>query len=521
MLLEAESRIEIPQTTNLISVRGIAKSFGSNQALKHVNFDLNSGEVHCLLGENGAGKSTLMNILFGLYIADDGEISIRGETSKFANPREAIDAQIGMVHQQFMLVPTMSVAENVLIGEAGPLERFNKGARIQKLRNLLDRYQFDIDMNTAVGDLSLGQRQRVEIAKLLYRNAEVLILDEPTSVLTPQEVEILFGTLRQLTADGIGVILITHKLHEVKAIGDRVTVLRHGEAVYSADVRDVTEADLTHQMFGEVVSGREISAKPLSTPQEDTNPILVVKNASTLGDNGLTAIKSLNLSIGPGEIVGVAGVSGEGQRELAEMLVGIRPMSSGSAHLRGMSLSKISPRSARKIGLVHMPEERSAGLGKDLTIAENLQIADYHDEKFSRAGLIKTRVLATFSKRLAEQFNVPVERLGLNIGTLSGGNQQRIIVARALVRKPDCVIASQATKGLDAATRDFVHEQLRDVANGGGGILYISTDLDELMAFSDRIVVLYEGRISGTFNAGQYDKNNIGYLMAGGAENTK
>ena len=422
-----------------------------------------------------------------------------------------------MVHQQFMLVPTMSVAENILLGEIGPLEVSNRGARLSRLHELVDEYSFDIDLDTQVGSLSLGQRQRVEILKLLFRNSKILILDEPTSVLTPQEVDKLFETLSRLVKSGMGIVFITHKLHEVLLFGDYVTVLREGRVTKTSDTSSINKGQLTTWMFGESNEEHQMASRavpPVNVDEAESG--LVLESVSVDGDNRSSAIDSVNLTVRSGEFIGVAGVSGNGQRELAEALAGVRPVKAGSIRLRGKNLAGFDPRSVREMGLAYIPEERSAGLAADLSVDENLMISDYHDTKFNRFGLLRVRALKEFSHRLGDQFSVPMERHDQSVQVLSGGNQQRVIVARALAHQPVCVVATQATIGLDMATCTYVHQVLREVTASGGSVVYISTDLDELLGLADRIAVLFEGRIVRIVEQESFDKREIGYLMAGG-----
>lgn len=496
----------------LVSLRGVSKRFGDFQALRSVDFELRAGEVHCLLGENGAGKSTLMSILFGLQQADSGEILLRDRATRLRSPRDAIDARIGMVHQQFMLAAPLTVAENILLGEAGGFESVRKGAGRIRLKALADQYGFDIGLDREVGTLSLGERQQVEIMKLLFRNSNVLILDEPTSVLTPAEVENLFATLSRLVRAGMGVILITHKMHEVMAFADRVTVLRQGRVMGTALASRTSKAELTSWMFGR--SGDE--ARPAARAVAEGPARLVLSGVSASGDNGLAALSGIDLAVSAGEILGVAGVSGNGQRELAEVIAGVRPPSAGSIELAGKRISGSDPRRIRECGLAYIPEERAAGLAVGMSIAENLAISDYHAPPLSRFGLLRPRAVEAFATRGAHDLKLPLDRLTLDIRTLSGGNQQRVVLARALAHKPTCVVAAQATIGLDLATCAFVHETLRGVAAEGGCVVYISTDLDELLAIADRIAVLFEGRLVDIVGRSEFDRNAIGFLMAGG-----
>ncbi|HVY21100.1 MAG TPA: ABC transporter ATP-binding protein [Bauldia sp.] len=504
----------------LIAVRGVSKSFGALKALNDVDLTLRAGEVHCLLGENGAGKSTLMGTIFGIHRPDAGEIRIRGSRAALKSPRDAIDARIGMVHQQFMLVPTLSVAENIILGEIGLFQAARNPARVSRLEGLVREYGFDVRLDTKVGALSLGQRQQVEILKLLYRNSEALILDEPTSVLTPAEVDKLFITLRTLVARGMGIILITHKLHEALSFGDRVTVMRAGKVVATGVTAELTRPQLLDWMFGQSTGAQSaagvLPTAALGAPESG----LSIDDVSVAADAGNTVVRSVNLRVRSGEIVGIAGVSGNGQREFAEAIAGVRPLSAGSIRLRGNRVDGLRPRALRELGLVYVPEERSAGLAHDVSIGENLTIADYHHRRFTRLGVLRHKVLREFSRGLAERFNLPIERLAKSVRVLSGGNQQRVILGRALAHDPACIIASQATIGLDLATSVYVHETLRASARAGGSVLYISTDVDELIGLADRIAVMFEGRIAGVVERSDFDKNTIGYLMAGGQSAT-
>ena len=501
----------------LVSMQGITKTFGPLRALYDVGFSVRRGEVHGLLGENGAGKSTLMNVLYGMFQPDSGTITVFGQHTPVESPRHAIQMGIGMVHQQLMLVPTLSIEENVLLGDLGTWESSRRGPKRDRLRELAAAYELDVDTKVLVGSLSLGQRQRVEILKALYRDSKVLILDEPTSVLTPPEVENLFAMLRQLTATGLGVVLITHKLHEVLEIADRVSVLRKGELVgTSRETRQTSKAGLMTWMFGEVApEDQEPSLAPTAAPAE-AKPRLVVQSLRAEDEAGLCVLDSVSLEIRAGEILGVAGVSGNGQAELAEVLAGVRLPQSGSIEFDGHPVVAGNPRAHREKGIVYAPEEREAGLARDLSIKENLILADYHEPQFNRAGLMQREALDVYAKDLADRFRVPADRLDIPVRTLSGGNQQRVVLARALAREPSCVIAVQATIGLDAATANYVHQLLRGVTSTGGCALYVSTDLDELIGLADRIAVMYRGRIVGVQHRQGFDMTEIGALMCTG-----
>jgi simple sugar transport system ATP-binding protein len=521
---QAEERDPLPTSSRaeatpdeLVSMQGITKTFGTLRALYEVDYSVLRGEVHGLLGENGAGKSTLMNVLYGMFQPDAGSITVCGQRTPVESPRHAIGLGIGMVHQQLMLVPSLTIEENVLLGDLGSWESSRRGVKIDRLRELAAAYELDVDTKVLVGSLSLGQRQRVEILKALYRDSKLLILDEPTSVLTPPEVENLFTMLRQLTATGLGIVLITHKLHEVMDIADRVTVLRKGELVgTSRETRQTSKAGLMKWMFGEVAPEDQESALAPPPASAEARPRLVVKSLRAEGEAGQCVLDSISLDIRAGEILGVAGVSGNGQAELAEVLAGVRHPQSGSIEFDGRPVVVGNPRAHREEGIVYAPEEREAGLARDLSIKENLILADYHEPEFNRAGLMQREALEAYAKELADRFRVPAGRLDIPVRTLSGGNQQRVVLARALARQPSCVIAVQATIGLDAATANYVHQLLRGVTGKGGCALYVSTDLDELIGLADRIAVMYRGRIVGVQDRQGFDMAEIGALMCTG-----
>jgi general nucleoside transport system ATP-binding protein len=502
----------------LVSMEGITKYFGALRVLHEVDFSLLRGEVHCLLGENGAGKSTLMNVLYGMFQPDDGEITVFGRRTQVESPRQAIHLGIGMVHQQLMLVPTQTLEENVLLGELGSWESSRHGEKIDRLRALIADYDLAVDPKALVGSLSLGQRQQVEIIKALYRESKVLILDEPTSVLTPPEVENLFAMLRRLTAKGLAIVLITHKLHEVLNIADRVTVLRKGEAVgTTSGTVATTKAGLMRWMFGEVVpEDQELEEAPAAAARGDERPLLAVRSLRAESESGVSVLDGVSLELRAGEILGIAGVSGNGQTEFAEVLAGVRALQSGTIEFDGQPVVDSDPRARRKAGIVYAPEDRDAGLARDLSIRENLILADYHEPGFNRFGLMRRQALNAYAEELVERFRIPTGRLDNAVRMLSGGNQQRVILARALARKPSCVIAVQATIGLDAATANYVHALIRGVAKGGGCVLYVSTDLDELIELTDRIAVMYRGRIVGVHDRSAFDIGEIGSLMCTG-----
>lgn len=501
----------------LVSMQGITKYFGSLRVLHDVDFSVQSGEVHCLLGENGAGKSTLMNVLYGMFQPDAGNIAVFGQPTIVESPRQAIRLGIGMVHQQLMLVPTLTLQENVLLGEVGAWELSRRGAKVNRLRELAGAYDLAVDLEVVVGSLSLGQRQQVEILKALYRDSKILILDEPTSVLTPPEVDNLFTMLRQLTAKGLGIVLITHKLHEVLSIADRVTVLRKGEcAGTTVESGQTTKADLMRRMFGDVAPEDQEASAPAARVVADSGQPRLVANGLRAERDGACVLNSVSLELRAGQILGVAGVSGNGQTELAEVLAGVRTPQAGTIEFDGRPVVGSDPRARRELGIVYAPEEREAGLARDLSIRENLILADYHEGEFNRMGLMQRGALGTFADELSQRFRVPSSRLESPVRMLSGGNQQRVVLARALARDPACVIAVQATIGLDAATANYIHSLLHGVTSRGGCVLYVSTDLDELMGLADRIAVMFRGRIVGVHDRQEFDMSEIGSLMCTG-----
>ncbi len=490
----------------IIEMRGINKRFGSLVANEHVDFDLEKGEIHALLGENGAGKTTLMRILYGLYRPDEGEIRVEGRPVTIHAPKDAIALGIGMVTQHFALVPTLTVAENVVLG-------FNEGFRLDRQRiaeevaEAARRFGLEIDPEVQVGHLSVGQRQRVEILKALYRHARVLILDEPTAVLTPQEVEALFATLRRLQHEGLSVIFITHKLAEVMAITDRVTVLRDGKAIATVRTASTNEEALARMMVGRESFGvrRETSARR-------GEPLLRMEGISAVDDRGLPALKRVSLTIHSGEILGIAGVGGNGQHELAEVLSGLRRPTEGRLLVEGRDMTGASPAELNAAGVGRIPEDRHEGIVGELSVADNMALETL--PRFVKKGRLDRQAIIDHARRLIEQFQIkakPTDRAR----TLSGGNMQKLLLARVLSRKPKVVIAPQPTRGLDIGATDYVRSQLLAQRERGAGVLLISEDLDEILALSDRIAVIYEGEIVGILPAQEADVERLGLMMAG------
>jgi general nucleoside transport system ATP-binding protein len=494
-----------------LEMRGIVKRFPGVLANDHVNFDVNAGEVHALLGENGAGKSTLMRQLYGLYKPDEGQIVIDGEPVVFHSPADAIRAGIGMIHQHFMLVSTLTVAENVALGLKSTREpRLDLDRVAKRVEDLSKTYGLKIDPLAYVWQLAVGEQQRVEIVKALYRGASLIILDEPTAVLTPQEVDDLFVTFKRMAQEGHALIFISHKLHEVMAISQRVTVLRDGRSVETRSAEGVTRKELAQMMVG-----REI--KPLA-PQA-FNPgeaKLNINSLHAMGDRGTEALRGVDLDVRGGEIVGLAGVSGNGQRELAECLAGLRKVTQGTALIDGQDLTRASLRQRIEGGLAYVPEERMRdGAIREFSVEENVFLRDHGSPKFTRGIFLNFAAMDAHARQLVSKFNVKTPRLDTPIKNLSGGNIQKLIMARELSRQPKVLIAAQPTRGVDIGASEYIRQRLLEQRANGVAILLISEDLDEILELSDRIAVMCEGRIVGIVKRGEATPEELGLLMAG------
>ncbi|HYF76364.1 MAG TPA: ABC transporter ATP-binding protein [Symbiobacteriaceae bacterium] len=484
----------------LVEMQGITKSFPGVLANDRVDFGLEAGEVHALLGENGAGKSTLMSILTGLYRPDAGRLAIEGRTAGFRAPRDAIRAGIGMVHQHFKLVAPFTVAENVLLGLDEPRLMLNLKQVEERIRAVSLEYGLKVDPAAPVWQLSVGEQQRVEIIKLLYRGARVLILDEPTAVLTPQEADELFKTLRLMAARGHGVIIITHKMHEVMAVSDRCTVLRGGKLVGTVKTAESTPEDLTRMMVGRGVQQDRVKA-----PMVPGAVSLDVDRIVVGGSRGVPAVRGAALQVHCGEILGIAGVAGNGQRELCEAVAGLRPIKSGAVRMTG--------------NCAFIPEDRlGMGLVPNLTVTDNALLRVYRDQQVSRAGFFRWKAVRDFTKSLMHKFDVKAAGTDTPIKLLSGGNQQKLLVGRELATDPQVIIASQPTRGLDVAATEAVHKVLLEARQRGKAILMVSEDLDELLSVCDRIAVMFEGRVMGTVSAEAANVAQIGLMMAGKSE---
>jgi general nucleoside transport system ATP-binding protein len=497
----------------VLELRGITKRFPGVVANKNVDFDLRRGEVHALLGENGAGKTTLMNVLYGLYRPDEGEILVRGKPITLHSPKDAIQHGIGMVHQHFMLIPVMTVAENIVLGTepttGGVFLDYDAARR--RVSDLAASFGFAIDPEARVQDIGVGQQQRVEILKALYRRADILILDEPTAVLTPQEAGELFGILQTLQREGLSIIFISHKLNEVLEIADRITVLRRGERVDTVPRAGATEAGLARMMVGREVLLR--IEKPPATPGE---PVFQVEGLRAVDDRGLEKVRGVTFDVRAGEIVGLAGVDGNGQSELVEVLSGLRKPLAGRVVAGGRDITGESARDIIEGGVGHIPEDRQRrGLVLDFTLAENVALHDFRHEPNSRFGWLFPQRLVRWAKGLLERFDVRGGGPQTRAYALSGGNQQKVVLARELGRDPAVLLAAQPTRGLDVGAIEFVHRQLVDARDRGKAVLLVSLELEEVLSLSDRIVVIYEGQIVGEY-APDVSEEELGIAMTGG-----
>ena len=497
----------------VLELRGITKEFPGTLANDHIDLDLRRGEVHALLGENGAGKSTLMNVLYGLYKPDEGEIIVNGEPVTFSSPKAAIEHGIGMVHQHFMLIPVMTVAENIVLGseptENGILLDYSSARA--RVRDLAKRFGFVVDPDALVQDITVGQQQRVEILKALYRNADIVILDEPTGVLTPQEAADLFEILRTLTREGISIIFISHKLNEVLDIADRISVLRRGKLVETFPREGATEESLARAMVG-----REVLLRVEKSPAQPGDVLLELKDLHVADDRGLPKGRGVSLEVRTGEIVGIAGVDGNGQSELIDAITGLRKIERGTVRLGRSELRHAGAREVLDAGVGHVPEDRQRrGLVLQFTIAENIELHDFAKEPESKFGWLFPSRWVEKARRLIREFDVRGGRPETPAGALSGGNQQKVILAREIDRDPKVLIAAQPTRGLDVGAVEFVHKRLITERDEGRAILVVSLELEEILALSDRILVMFEGEIVGEFPP-TATEDELGIAMTGG-----
>lgn len=500
-----------------LEVRDITKRFPGVLANDHISFTLGKGEVLALLGENGAGKSTLMNIIYGLYKQDEGQILVDGNDVTIHDPNDAIRLGIGMVHQHFMLVPPLTVTENIILGnETVRGLQLDRKSAADKISTLSKQYRLNVDPYAYVRDISVGDQQRVEIVKALYRGADILILDEPTAVLTPQEADDLFEVIRNLVKQDKSIIFISHKLREVLALADRITVLRHGKVVGTALPNEATEETLAAMMVG-----RDVLLRVDKSPAAPKNPVLKIEGLHVKDDRGLMAVNGLDLEVRAGEIVGVAGVQGNGQTELVEALVGLRTVESGKCWIEGTETTKATPREIFERGVAHIPEDRQAdGLVSGFTIADNLVLNRYYIEPYSHGVVRDEKAIDAEAQQLVKQYDVRTPSVATSAGSLSGGNQQKVIVAREFSRPITLVIAAQPTRGVDVGSIEFIHKQIVALRDKGAAVLVVSAELDEILALADRIAVIYHGKINAMVERANATRNQLGLLMAGATPET-
>ena len=500
----------------ILELKNINKSFGHVQANKNINLKITQGTIHGIIGENGAGKSTLMSIVYGLYQADSGTISVSGKEIKLKSPRDSIESGIGMVHQHFMLVENFTVLENIVLGFEGEFvfgEKLKKAK--QDLKNLCDTYKLNIDLDSVISDLSVGFRQRVEILKSLYRGAEIFILDEPTGVLTPQEVDELFKILRSLKEEGKTIVLITHKLNEIMDLTSEVSVMRQGEVVGHTKTTDTNKEKLAEMMVG-----RSVLLRLNKEEAKLGDVVFKVENLTVKDDLDVTRVKNVNLEIRAGEILGLAGVTGNGQTELLEALSGIRKVESGTIYLNDEKISDkdnlLDPRELKEKGLAHVPEDRQRmGLVTDFKAYENL-IFGYHDqEPYSKSSILKDNDILSYSKKVMEEYDVRPRSPQLITSNFSGGNQQKIILSRELNENPKILLVGQPTRGVDIGAIEFIHQRLIDMRDKGAAILLVSVELEEVLSLSDRILVMFDGNIVGERINKDVTDRELGLLMAG------
>lgn len=496
----------------VIEMLNIRKEFPGIVANDNITLQVKKGEIHALLGENGAGKSTLMNVLFGLYQPEKGEIRVKGQKVDITNPNIANDLGIGMVHQHFMLVDTFTVTENIILGnEPKKGTSINLKEAEKQVKEISEKYGLAVDPSAKISDISVGMQQRVEILKTLYRGAEILIFDEPTAVLTPQEIKELIQILKTLINEGKSIILITHKLKEIMEVCDRVTVIRKGEGIGTVDVADTNVNELASLMVG-----REISfttEKIPATPKED---VLTIENLVVKDNRQVTMVNSLSLSVRAGEIVGIAGVDGNGQTELIEAITGLRRINSGSIILNNNNISNMHPRKITESGVGHIPQDRHKhGLVLDFPIGENMVLQTYYQRPFAKSGILNYKTIYAKAKQLIKEFDVRTPSTTTLARALSGGNQQKAIIGREVDRNPDLLIAAQPTRGLDVGAIEFIHNRLIEQRDNGKAVLLISFELDEIINVSDRIAVIYEGEIVDIVDPKVTTEQELGLLMAG------
>jgi len=498
----------------VIEMLNITKEFPGIKANDNVTLQVKDGEIHALLGENGAGKSTLMSVLFGLYQPEEGKILIKGKEVNVKNPNVANEHGIGMVHQHFKLVHNFTVTENIILG-LEPKKSFGRidiDAAAKKVAKISDKYGLSVDPHAKIEDITVGMQQRVEILKMLYRNAEILIFDEPTAVLTPQEIRELMGIMKELVKEGKSIILITHKLKEIKEVADRCSVLRRGKYIGTVDVGSVSEEEMAEMMVG-----REVSFEVEKGPANPTDVVLKIENLNVLDSRKLLAVKNLNLEVKAGEILCIAGIDGNGQSELIQAITGLKKIESGKILFEGTNIEHESIRNRTLLGIGHIPEDRHKhGLVLDFSVEQNFILQNYFQEPYSIKGIIQPDAIRAYSEKLIEMFDVRSGQGSITEArSMSGGNQQKAIIAREIDRSPKLLIAAQPTRGLDVGAIEYIHERLIEERDAGKAVLLMSLEMEEVLNVSDRIAVIYEGEIVGILNASETDENEIGLMMSG------
>ena len=496
----------------VIEMINVTKAFGNFKANDNVNLKVKKGEIHALLGENGAGKSTLMNILSGLLQPTSGMLKVNGNEEVIASPTVADKLGIGMVHQHFMLVKDFTVTENIILGkETTKLGVLNKKDAAKTIKDLSDKYKLYVDPSAKVEDISVGMEQRIEILKTLYRGADILIFDEPTAVLTPQEIEELMSIMKGLAAEGKSIILITHKLDEIKQVADRVTVIRKGKSIDTVDVKGTTK-----QQMADMMVGRSVVFKTDKTAPNPKEAVLEVENLHVKESRGLEAVRGLNLTVRAGEVVGIAGIDGNGQSELIQAITGLRKVESGNIKLNGEEITNLPPRKITESGLGHIPEDRQRhGLILPMTLSENIALQSYYKEPFSHNYFLNENEMDAYAVRMIQEFDVRTQSEHSTAGSLSGGNQQKAIIAREIDRDPSLLIAAQPTRGLDVGAIEFIHKRLVNHRDQGNAVILMSFELDEILNVSDRIVVMYEGNIVAEVIPSETSEQELGLLMTG------
>lgn len=502
--------------TKVVEMKGITKKFGDFVANHSINLTVHKGEVHALLGENGAGKSTLMNILYGLYQPNTGEIFIKGQKANITDSKVAIALGIGMVHQHFMLVKPFTVTENIVLGnETTSFGCMNLKKAAQTVKELSLKYGLTVDPDAKIQDISVGMQQRVEILKLLYRGADIIILDEPTAVLTPQEIRELIVIIKNLTKEGKSVILISHKLKELKDCADFCTIIRRGVYIDTVKVADTSIEQLAAKMVG-----REVSFAVEKADRETGREVLNITNLTVKDNRGLKAVDNFSLTVRAGEIVGIAGIDGNGQSELLEAMTGLRKSESGTISVNGKDITGFSPLKVMNSKVAHIPEDRQKrGLVLDFTVSENMVLENHAKAPFAKRGVLNQKEIDSFACAMVEKFDVRPRNITIPARNLSGGNQQKVIIAREVTQNPDLLIAAQPTRGLDVGSIEYIHKSLVAQRDKDKAVLLVSLELDEVMNVSDRIAVMYKGKIVAVFDSKEADVDTIGLLMAGGSKN--